>query len=190
MHRPGSRSARTGGTCMWLDGGGSVAVFSRNAATGALSQLAGEAACVAAAGDDEDGNPLPCTVAAGLNSPPGKSGQQAAVVVSPNGKNVYVASYQAVATFSRSASSGALSQAGAPAGCVAAQDAITQAWSAGKRAAWGSARASSSARMGGRSPSRARRSSLRIRRWTAASRSSRGTRPAARSVRWRVAVAV
>jgi DNA-binding beta-propeller fold protein YncE len=110
-------------------GGGSVAVFSRNSATGALSQLAGAAACVAPEAADpggvDDNATSPCTAVVGLNSPPAKSGEQTSVAVSPDGKSVYVASYEAVAVFSRSAS-GALSQAGAPAGCVATRDAIDE----------------------------------------------------------------
>ena len=93
---------------MASDVSNAVAVFSRNATTGALTQLSGIAGCVSedgTGGTCADGNAL-----AGANS----------VAVSPNNKNVYVASNvsNAVAIFSRNATTGALTQLSGIAGCV------------------------------------------------------------------------
>ncbi len=89
-------------------GSDAVAVFSRNATTGELTQLSGIAGCVSedgTGGTCADGNAL-----AGASS----------VAVSPNNKNVYVASNvsNAVAVFSRNATTGALTQLSGIAGCV------------------------------------------------------------------------
>ena len=85
-----------------------VAVFSRNTTTGVLTQLAGTAGCVSETGAG------PCADGRALN------GAQS-VAVSPDGKNVYVASTisDAVARFNRNPTNGALTQpAAATAGCV------------------------------------------------------------------------
>lgn len=57
-----------------------VAVFSRDRRTGALTQLPGEAGCIS-----ENGSVELCTDAVGLGGP-------VSVAISPNGRNVYVAS--------------------------------------------------------------------------------------------------
>lgn len=69
---------------------GAVAVFTRDAATGGLTQLAGDAGCISETGAG------PCTHAKGI-------GNAASVIVSPDGRNVYVASGGGgdVAVFSR-----------------------------------------------------------------------------------------
>jgi DNA-binding beta-propeller fold protein YncE len=87
----------------------SVAAFRRNASTGALSQLRGGAGCIS-------GLPVPgCGTGRALVGPD-------VLVVSPDGRNVYVGSFlgNAVAVFARSASTGALTQPEGTAGCIAA----------------------------------------------------------------------
>jgi DNA-binding beta-propeller fold protein YncE len=89
-----------------------VARFSRNTTTGGIWQSAGSAGCVS-----EFGTP-PCADGHALRGP-------ASVAVSPNGKNVYVASpgtydgpLDAVARFNRNTTTGVIAQpVGAP-GCV------------------------------------------------------------------------
>jgi 6-phosphogluconolactonase (cycloisomerase 2 family) len=85
-----------------------IAVFARDATTGALRQLAGTAGCVS-----ETGTAGACADGTALDGARG-------VAVSPDGKSVYVAAFfaDAVATFSRDESTGALSQLGGPDGCV------------------------------------------------------------------------
>src|SRR5690606_6310504 len=77
-----------------------VAVFARDRRTGALTQLAGADACVS-----EDGTGGACAVGVGLDAPIG-------VTVSPDGRNVYVASVisDAVTVFARDGRTGALTQ--------------------------------------------------------------------------------
>ncbi|HWV88082.1 MAG TPA: beta-propeller fold lactonase family protein, partial [Capillimicrobium sp.] len=89
--------------------GNAIAVLARDAATGALTQAAGAAGCVAA--DAADG----CAPALALTAPEG-------LAVSPDGSTVHVASAlaNAVLTFSRDAGTGALTQLGDGAGCLAA----------------------------------------------------------------------
>ena len=97
-------------------GSDAIAVFARDAETGALAQLAGVAGCIA---DDRDGGvaDLPahseCTPGQGLNG-------AADVAVSPDGTSVYVASddSHAIAAFRRDLLAGALTQLPGPAGCV------------------------------------------------------------------------
>jgi DNA-binding beta-propeller fold protein YncE len=88
---------------------GGVTVFDRDPATGALTQKAGKAGCIAYT--DSGGA---CAVGTAVKSP-------AAVVVSPDGANVYLASRAsaAVAVFDRDPSTGALSQKAGKAGCIA-----------------------------------------------------------------------
>ncbi|UGS34232.1 beta-propeller fold lactonase family protein [Capillimicrobium parvum] len=82
-----------------------VTVFRRDARTGALT----EAGCVAAGGAGS------CAAGRGLDGPD-------VVVVSPDGRNVYVGAFSgnAVAVLARDRSTGALSQASGTSGCVAA----------------------------------------------------------------------
>jgi DNA-binding beta-propeller fold protein YncE len=86
--------------------GNSVAAFARNPATGALTQLAGIAACIAEATTG-------CTTGIALNSVEG-------LAISPNGASVYAATAlsNAVVTLSRDPSTGALAQAGDGSGCI------------------------------------------------------------------------
>jgi DNA-binding beta-propeller fold protein YncE len=86
----------------------SLAVFSRDPKTGALTQLSAGFGCIS-------GLPIPlCASGRALVGPD-------VVVVSPDGKNVYVGSFfgNAVAVFNRDPASGALAQAGGSAGCIA-----------------------------------------------------------------------
>ena len=99
----------------------SIAVFSRDAATGALSQLQGNDGCIVW----EGGTAIPnCAQANGLEGP-------TALAISPDGKSVYVTSFQLdtsasptpviagqLTTFSRNAASGALSQQACASGSV------------------------------------------------------------------------
>lgn len=84
-----------------------VAVFRRSPLTGALRQLRGHGGCVRRGGAGG------CAGARALADP-------SAIVVSPDGRNVYVASFgsNAIAVFGRSRSTGALHQLAGRAGCV------------------------------------------------------------------------
>jgi DNA-binding beta-propeller fold protein YncE len=89
-------------------GSEAVVGFSRNHATGALTQLSGTAGCVKetpVAGD--------CTAGRALHGP-------SALTVSPDGKHVYVASSfgQSVAVLSRNKTTGAVTQLVGTDGCV------------------------------------------------------------------------
>lgn len=88
--------------------GHSIVAFARDPATGALRQLPGTAGCTSASEADYE-----CSYAEGLGGP-------TALVVSPDGRNVYVAAAfsSTVVAFSRSASSGALRQLAGADGCV------------------------------------------------------------------------
>jgi DNA-binding beta-propeller fold protein YncE len=88
-----------------------VAIFDRNVETGALTQKPGTAACISLDGDDNAGHS--CAPARGLDFAEG-------VVVSPDGKDVYVASIQsgAVTSFQRDAVTGALAQLPGEDGCI------------------------------------------------------------------------
>jgi len=102
--------------------GYSVVVLARDNA-GGLSQLAGNDGCVAPPSDDEDEVPqsLPCTLADVFSSPPaGTLTAVSPIAVSPDGRNVYVASNGALAAFRRSPTSGALSSAG----CLASSQVV------------------------------------------------------------------
>jgi DNA-binding beta-propeller fold protein YncE len=87
---------------------GSVTIFDRNTASGELTQKAGTAGCVS-----EDGTGGTCQDGKALVSARG-------IVVSPDGKSVYVASSSsnAVAAFDRDTTTGELTQKAATAGCV------------------------------------------------------------------------
>jgi 6-phosphogluconolactonase (cycloisomerase 2 family) len=86
----------------------SLAIFSRNASTGVLTQPVGTAGCFADPGDG-----ITCTQAHALHGP-------RSVTVSPDGKTVYVGARDssAVAVFSRNLTTGALTQLVGLAGCV------------------------------------------------------------------------
>jgi DNA-binding beta-propeller fold protein YncE len=84
-----------------------VARFSRNPRTGAITQPTGAAGCVSESGKG------PCADGHAL-------GGASSVAVSPDGKNVYVASINstAVARLNRNTTTGAISQPAGAAGCV------------------------------------------------------------------------
>ena len=85
-----------------------VAVFSRNPATGALTQLPGTSGCVS-----ETGGEGACVDGVALDG-------ARTVVVSPDGANVYVASETsgAISVFARDQLTGALTQLAASSGCA------------------------------------------------------------------------
>ena len=85
-----------------------IAIFQRNASTGVLTQLPGAGGCIALGGADG------CATGLGLEGPN-------SVAVSPDGKNVYATSVKsdAVTTFQRDPSTGALTQTTDGTGCVA-----------------------------------------------------------------------
>jgi 6-phosphogluconolactonase (cycloisomerase 2 family) len=89
--------------------GSTVAVFSRNTTTGALTQLSGTAGCIA-----ENGDGVTCADGRGLVNP-------IQVQLSSDGKNVYVASVgsSALTIFSRNTTTGVLTQLSGTAGCIA-----------------------------------------------------------------------
>jgi DNA-binding beta-propeller fold protein YncE len=84
-----------------------IAVFARDSRTGALSQSSGAAGCIAAQGADG------CARGVALLAPN-------SVVVSPDGRNVYATSLgsNAVLSFHRNRSTGALTQLRAGTGCI------------------------------------------------------------------------
>ncbi len=85
-----------------------IAVFSRNARTGKLTQRSGPDGCIAARGAGG------CATAEGLGAPN-------SVAVSADGKNVYATSLasNAVVVFARNGTTGGLSQLGNGTGCIA-----------------------------------------------------------------------
>lgn len=93
-------------------GSNSVTVFRRNRTTGGLTQLGGAGGCVTNAATSG------CTRGRALDGAD-------VVVVSPDGRNVYVGAFQgnAIAVFARDAASGAVHQPAGAAGCVAAEGA-------------------------------------------------------------------
>jgi DNA-binding beta-propeller fold protein YncE len=110
LNGPNSVAVSPNGRNVYVTSRGSNAVtaFQRDRSTGALRQLAGAAGCVS-------GVPLPgCATGTALLGPD-------VVIVSPDGKNVYVGSFfgNAVAVFSRDPSTGALTQPSGGAGCIA-----------------------------------------------------------------------
>jgi DNA-binding beta-propeller fold protein YncE len=86
--------------------GNAVAAFARNPTTGALTQLAGSAACIAEA-------TAGCATGIALKSVEG-------LAISPNGASVYAATAlsNAVVTLSRDPNTGALAQASDGGGCI------------------------------------------------------------------------
>ncbi|HMJ73307.1 MAG TPA: beta-propeller fold lactonase family protein [Solirubrobacterales bacterium] len=110
LNGPNSVAISPNGRNVYVTSRGSNAVtaFQRNRSTGALHQLPGAAGCVS-------GVPLPgCATATALLGPD-------VVVVSPDGKNVYVGSFfgNAVVAFGRDPSTGAIAQLSGSAGCLA-----------------------------------------------------------------------
>ncbi|MDX6493396.1 MAG: hypothetical protein QOH02_1331, partial [Gaiellaceae bacterium] len=97
----------------------SVAVFARDAKSGRLTQLPGEAGCMFEPSSDpqDAGPPQACRNAVALQAP-------AATTVSADGKNVYVAGEDMVAVFARNSSDGSLAQLPGSSGCVASADLI------------------------------------------------------------------
>ncbi len=89
-------------------------------APGTLVQLAGASGCTV----DRSVSRSPCARARALREPAPLLGSRA-VALSPDGRNLYVASAasDAIAVFARNASSGKLTQAKGAAGCIAAQGA-------------------------------------------------------------------
>jgi DNA-binding beta-propeller fold protein YncE len=89
-------------------GSDAIAVFTRNARSGKLTQPKGAAGCIAAQGANG------CAPGVGLDGPN-------SVAVSPDGRNVYATSLgsEAVTVFQRSPKTGALSQRLDGSGCIA-----------------------------------------------------------------------
>ena len=86
-----------------------VAVFDRNVSTGELTQKSGLNACTASTNDPAVDS---CALGDGL----GRGGRF--VAVSPDGKNVYLASGDGIAIFTRNLATGVLTQTGDASGCV------------------------------------------------------------------------
>jgi DNA-binding beta-propeller fold protein YncE len=107
--RPRDVAVSPGGGSVYVTSARSdaVAVFRRSLRTGALRQLRGHAGCVRRGGAGG------CEGARALADP-------SAIVVSPDGENVYVASFgsHAIAVFGRSRRTGALQQLPGRAACV------------------------------------------------------------------------
>jgi 6-phosphogluconolactonase (cycloisomerase 2 family) len=86
-----------------------LAIFSRNSGTGALTQLAGTAGCIS-----DTGSGGACADGNTMDNP-------TSVIVSPDGRNVYATASgtsDAMLSFSRNSGSGALTQLGGTAGCI------------------------------------------------------------------------
>jgi DNA-binding beta-propeller fold protein YncE len=92
-------------------GSHAIAAFARNRRTGSLEQLPGRRGCI-----HHRNRSGGCTVVRALGGP-------IALTISPDGRNVYVASAgsDAVSTFSRNRRTGALSQAAGVKGCISAR---------------------------------------------------------------------
>jgi DNA-binding beta-propeller fold protein YncE len=91
-----------------------VAAFGRNTRDGTLTQLAGPAGCVTAA--VTPGCATGRALARSLDRARGGGSQ---VVVSPDGRNVYVSVRSGIAAFARDRSTGALTQLAGSAACIA-----------------------------------------------------------------------
>lgn len=110
LNGPNSVAVSPNGRNVYVTSRGSNAItaFKRDRSSGALRQLPGAAGCVS-------GVPLPgCATGTALLGPD-------VVVVSPDGKNVYVGSFfgNAVVVFGRDPSTGAIAQLSGSAGCIA-----------------------------------------------------------------------
>jgi DNA-binding beta-propeller fold protein YncE len=87
-----------------------VAHFVRNPTTGAISQPTGQAGCISV--PDVQPGAEPCADGHGLGAPTG-------LAVSPDGKSVYVTSWDGtVARLNRNTTTGGISQPAGPAGCI------------------------------------------------------------------------
>ena len=109
LDSPSSVAVSPDGKNVYLTGGPSaVAVFVRNAKTGALTQLTGPSGCVSLTGSGGS-----CAKGRALDT-------ASAVTVSPDGRNVYVASFfsDGIASFARDPRTGALTQLAGKDGCV------------------------------------------------------------------------
>ncbi len=95
-----------------------AAALGAKALPGTLTQLQGKGGCVA----DRSAKGSGCASARALKGPGAFMGSEA-IAVSPDGRNVYVASSKsdAIAIFARNAKSGALTQPSGKGGCVAAK---------------------------------------------------------------------
>lgn len=85
---------------------GAVAIFRRNASTGTLHQLRGTAGCVSEGGKEG------CAKGRGLVG-------AFSIAISPDGRNLYVASFNDIAEFVRHPESGQLTQLAGANGCIA-----------------------------------------------------------------------
>jgi DNA-binding beta-propeller fold protein YncE len=103
---PDGKSVYVASSALFGDGQtGAVVRFIRNTTTGSISQPAGSAGCISERGTD-------CADGHGLGYPQD-------VTVSPDGKNVYVASFgDAVARLDRNTTTGSISQPAGTAGCI------------------------------------------------------------------------
>ena len=90
--------------------GSAILSFARDGQTGALTQLAGTAGCIA------DSAVAGCATGTAFARLGGM--QNGGLVVSQDGKNVYVLVFSGVAVFSRDAKTGALTQLPEPNGCI------------------------------------------------------------------------
>jgi DNA-binding beta-propeller fold protein YncE len=91
--------------------GSAILSFARDAQTGALTQLSGSAGCAA------DSAVAGCATGIALDKL-GGMGDNGGLIVSPDGRNVYVLVFSGVAVFSRDAKTGALTQLPEPRGCI------------------------------------------------------------------------
>lgn len=107
LHAPSGVAVSPGGGSVYVASRGSdaVAVFRRGSPRGALRQLRGRAGC------RRQGGGRGCGRARALRDP-------LALVVSPDGRFVYVGSSQTIAVFERNRRTGALRQLRGRAGCV------------------------------------------------------------------------
>ena len=85
---------------------GAVAIFRRNPSTGALHQLAGSAGCVSETGKEG------CAKGRGLDG-------AFSLAISPDGRNLYVASLNGISDFVRHPQTGQLTQLAGANGCIA-----------------------------------------------------------------------